>query len=65
METQQDNLVEITFTVDEDLYKEASKICAELGTTLEEVTVAFLKFCIVPENLPKVKEILGIVKAPA
>lgn len=64
MEVQQDNLVEITFTVDEDLYEEASKVCAELGTTLEEVTVAFLKFCIVPDNLPKVKEILGIEKAP-
>ena len=28
------------------------------------LTVAFLKFCIVPDNLPKVKEILGIEKAP-
>ncbi len=46
--------------IDKDLYDAATKLCEELGTTLEEVTVAFLKFCIVPENLPKVKEILGI-----
>ena len=65
MEAKHDNLVEITFTSEKDLYDKASKICENLGTTLEEVTVAFLKFCIVPENLPKVKEILGIEKAPA
>lgn len=64
MDSKQDNLVEITFTVEQDLYDEASKVCAKLGTTPEEVTVEFLKFCIVPENLPKVKEILGIEKAP-
>lgn len=64
MDLKQDNLVEITFTVEQDLYDETSKVCAKLGTTLEEVMVEFLKFCIVPENLPKVKEILGIEKAP-
>lgn len=35
------------------MYEKASKVCAELGTTIEEVTVEFLKFCIVPENLPR------------
>lgn len=64
MDSKQDNLVEITFTVEQDLYDEASKVCVKLGTTLEEVMVEFFKFCIVPENMPKVKEILGIEKAP-
>lgn len=64
MDSKQDNLVEITFTVEHDLYDEASKVCVKLGTTLEEVMVEFFKFCIVPENMPKVKEILGIEKAP-
>lgn len=54
-------MVEISIEVDKDIYDEASKICKALGTTLEEVTVAFLRFCIIHENLPKVKEILGIV----
>ena len=62
---QTENPEEITITMEQDLYEEASKVCAELGTTIEEVTVKFLKFCIVPENLPRVKEILGIEKAPA
>lgn len=62
---QTENLEEITITMDQDLYDEVSKVCTELGTTIEEVTVEFLKFCIVPENLPRVKEILGIEKAPA
>ncbi len=62
---QTENPKEITITMEQDLYEKASKVCAELGTTIEEVTVEFLKFCIVPENLPRVKEILGIEKAPA
>lgn len=54
------SMVELSIPIDKDIYDEASRICEELGTTLEAVTVAFLMFCIVPENLPKVKEILGI-----
>lgn len=54
------NLVEWKIEIDYDLFVKASKVCESLGTTLEDVTVAFLKFCIVPENLPKVKEILCI-----
>ena len=62
---QTENPEEITITMDQDLYDEVSKVCTELGTTIEEGTVEFLKFCIVPENLPRVKEMLGIEKAPA
>lgn len=55
-----DNLVELEIEIDHDLFVEATKLCESLGTTLEAVTVAFFKFCIVPENLPAVKKILGI-----
>lgn len=55
-----DNLVTVSFEIEEELYNEASKVCAELGTTLEEVTAEFLRFCANPNNLPKVKEILGM-----
>ena len=55
-----DNLVTVSFEIEEELYNEASKVCAELGTTIEEVTAEFLRFCANPDNLPKVKEILGM-----
>lgn len=55
-----DNLITVSFEIEEELYNQASKVCAELGTTLEQVCAEFLWFCANPENLPKVKEILGI-----
>ena len=55
-----DNLVEITIEVDGELLEKVIQLCTELGTTIEAVTVAFLKFCADPKNLPRVKEILGI-----
>lgn len=55
-----DNLVTVYFEIEEELYNEASKVCQENGTTIEEVTEAFLRFCANPDNLPKIKEILGI-----
>lgn len=55
-----DNFVNVSFEIEEELYNEASKVCAELGTTLEEVTAEFLRFCANPDNLPKVKDILGM-----
>ena len=55
-----DNLITVSFEIEEELYNQASKVCAELGTTLEQVCAEFLRFCVNPENLPKVKEILGI-----
>ena len=54
------NLVTVSFKIDEELYIEASKVCAELGTTIEQVCAEFLRFCANPDNLPKVKEILGL-----
>ena len=56
----EENLVDLEFEIDTELYEEVVKLCDELGTTIEDVALQFVKFCAVPENLPKVKEILGI-----
>lgn len=46
-------------------YDEVSELFQSLGTTTEDMTVAFLKFCVIPENLPLLKAYLGIENAPA
>lgn len=55
-----DNLVTVSFEIEEELYNEAAKVCAELGFTVEQVCTEFLRFCTNPDNLPKLKEILGL-----
>ena len=58
------DLSEINFEIEQDLYNEVSIICHNAGTTIEKVTEAFLRFCIVPENLPLLKAFLGVDNAP-
>ena len=60
-----DNLVTITFEIDRDVYDGASRVCKSLGTTIENMAAAFIKFCVIPENLPLLKAYLGIENAPA
>ena len=55
-----DNLITVSFEIEEELYNNALKVCTELGTTIEQVCAEFLRFCTNPDNLPKVKEILGL-----
>lgn len=59
-----DNLVTITFEIDQDVYDEASKVCKSLGTTIEDMVIAFIKFCVISENLPLLKAYLDIENAP-
>ena len=47
-------LVDWVFEIDQDLYDEATAVCERLGTTLEAATVAFIRFCVEPENRPAV-----------
>lgn len=54
-----DNLEALSFDVDADLYDAASKRCKELGTNIEEMTAAFIKFCVIPENLLLVEAFLS------
>ena len=47
-----DNLVTMTFEMDQDVYYQATKVCKQLGTTIEIMAESIIKFCVVPENLP-------------
>ena len=60
-----ENLVTMTIELDQEVYDEVSELFQSLGTTIEDMTVAFLKFCVIPENLPLLKAYLGIENAPA
>ena len=59
------NLVTMTIELDQEVYDQASKLFQSLGTTIEDMTVAFLKFCVIPETLPLLKAYLSIENAPA
>ena len=59
-----DNLVEMTIEIDQEVYNQAVALFDKLGTTIEAMTVAFMKFCIIPENQPLLKAYLGKEKAP-
>lgn len=55
-------LEEWVIEVDQNVYDEVSKLCAENGTTIEKITEDFIRFCADPENLPEVERILGVYK---
>ena len=59
-----DNLVEMTIGIDQEVYDQAVTLFDKLRTTIEAMAVAFMKFCIIPENLPLLKAYLGIENAP-
>lgn len=60
-----EDLVTMTIELDQEVYDQASELFQSLGTTIEDMTVAFLKFCVMPKNLPLLKAYLGIENAPA
>ena len=55
----------ITIEIDIEVYNKAAELFENLGTTIEDMTVGFLRFCVIPENLPLLKAYLGIENAPA
>ena len=59
------DLVTMTIEIDREVYNKAAELFKNLGTTIEDMTVGFLKFCVIPENLPMLKAYLGIENAPA
>lgn len=59
-----DNLVEMTIEIDQEVYDQAVALFDKLGTTIEAMTVAFMKFCTIPENQPLLKAYLGKENAP-
>lgn len=58
-------LVTMTIEIDKEVYNQAAELFKNLGTSIEDMTVGFLKFCVIPENLPMLKTYLGIENAPA
>ena len=60
-----DNLVTVTFEIEQEVYDQAIVLFQSLGTTIEDMAVAFIKFCVIPENYPWLEAYLGKVKAPA
>ena len=59
------DLVTMTTEIDIEVYNKAAELFENLGTTIEDMTVGFLRFCVIPENLPLLKAYLGIENAPA
>lgn len=60
-----ENLVTMTIEIDQDVYEKTTKICKQLGTTIEIMAESFIKFCVVPENLSLLEAFINIEKAPA
>lgn len=59
------DLVTMTIEIDIEVYNQTTELFKNLGTTIEDMTVGFLRFCVIPENLPLLKAYLGIENAPA
>lgn len=57
-----ENLVEMTFEIEQNLYDEASKVCKQLGTTIEIMAESFIRFCVIPENLPLLEAYINAEK---
>ena len=51
-------MIEWTFEIDQDIYNSACVICKAWGTTIEDMTAAFIHFCVKPENLPLLEAFL-------
>ena len=59
------DLVTMTIEIDREVYNKAAELFKNLGATIEDMTVGFLKFCVIPENPPVLKAYFGIENAPA
>ena len=60
-----DNLVTMTFEIEQEVYDQVVPLLESLGTTIEDMAAGFIKFCVISENLPFLKAYLGIENAPA
>jgi len=45
-------MIEWIFEVEQDIYNRACVVCNAWGTTIEDMTTAFIYFCVKPDNLP-------------
>ena len=60
-----ENLVTMIFEIDQEVYDQVVPLFESLGTTIEDMAAGFIKFSVIPENLPLLKAYLGIENAPA
>lgn len=60
-----ENLVTMTFEIDQEVYDQVVPLFESLGTTIEDMAAGFIRFCAISENLPLLKAYLGIENAPA
>ena len=59
------DLVTMTIEIDIEVYNKAAELFENLGTTIEDMTVGFLRFCVIPENLPLLTAYLAKQNPPA
>lgn len=41
-----DNLVTVNFEIDRDIYDQCNELFTQLGTTVEDMALGFIKFCV-------------------
>ena len=51
-----EHLVDVTFEVEEGLYDRAKNWCAEVGISIEQLALAFMRFCACTDNHAVLKE---------
>lgn len=51
-------MIEWTFEVDQEIYNSACAVCNAWGTTIEAMTTAFILFSVKPDNLPLIEAFL-------
>lgn len=51
-------MIEWSFEVDQDIRDRVCEVCRAWGTTIEDMTAAFIYFCVKPDNLPLVEVFL-------
>ena len=59
-----ENLVTMIFEIDQEVYDQVVPLFESLGTTIEDMAAGFIKFSVIPENLPLLKAYLGIENGP-
>lgn len=55
-----DNIATLTLDIDQEVYDQIEPLFKSLGTTIEDMTAAFIQFCVIPENKVILKTYLGI-----
>ena len=58
-----EKLVTMIFEIDQEVYDQVVPLIESLGTTIEDMAAGFIKFSVIPENLPLLKAYLGIENA--